>query len=304
MSALVATNELLPENLVEAHVVADSETPEGHRLTTLHVTMHRFVLAEFNTHRVFSRNSASSRAIPVHKRMEELVNSPAFSVNLPGEKPGMQGGEELEDDDRADARLLLYQLHEYSTTKIQEYLVAKEGKTRLHKSVLARYLEPWAWHRVIVTSSDWDGFWGQRVSELAQPEIHMAAKAMMDAFFDSDPEEVSPGNWHLPYVTAEEKDEFEAMDQIKLSTARCARVSYLTHDGVHDPEKDIGLWERLTTATPPHASPLEHPAQADPKNARTAEWRMFDGGVGTQVLPVIGNFVGWTQARHMMGYAL
>ena len=57
------------ENLISAEIIADTYCEfTDERVTTMEVTMHRFVLAEFNTHRVFSRNSASSRAIPVRKQ--------------------------------------------------------------------------------------------------------------------------------------------------------------------------------------------------------------------------------------------
>ena len=52
---------------IKAVIAADSINVKGKRITTFIVTMPRIVLAELNTHRVFSRNSASSRAIPFTK---------------------------------------------------------------------------------------------------------------------------------------------------------------------------------------------------------------------------------------------
>ena len=296
------TNEALPQNLVEARVVADSVSKPGdQRLTTFEVNIHRFVLAEFNTHRVFSRNSASSRAIPVPKRMQEFRDNPAFSLTLPAEQPGMQGGAELEGDARVAAIGFLEDLHMSVYHRIAHYMENHEDPTtRLHKSVLARYMEPWLWHRVIVTATDWDGFFAQRVSELAQPEIHHPADLMQREYRKSTPTQIGEGGWHLPYVQEEERDEFDIIDLVKLSTARCARVSYLTHDGEYDPGKDVKLWDRLVSADPAHASPLEHPARADYMNLRTARWEMLDGTSKTKDLPNVGNFTGWMQARHLV----
>ena len=47
-----------------AEVLIDSVNPAGQRLTTFVLRFPRFVLSEFNTHRMFSRNASSSRAIP------------------------------------------------------------------------------------------------------------------------------------------------------------------------------------------------------------------------------------------------
>ncbi len=299
---LEPTNEALPANLSEAKVIADSISIIGHRVTTFEVTMHRFVLAEFNTHRVFSRNSASSRAIPVKKRMEEFLKYPAFPLTLPSEKPGMQGGVELENEWRDDARWFLENIHNDVATAVRNYIEDHpEPETRLHKSVLARYIEPFLWHRVIVTATDWDGFFNQRISPLAQPEIHYPAQMMLEAYEASTPVQKRDGEWHLPYTTDWDKKEFDEMELIKLSAARCARVSYLTHDGEHDPEKDMKLWDRLVESDPPHASPLEHPCRADLINVRTAEWVTLDGTEAvSKDLPYLGNLLGWIQARHLV----
>lgn len=267
-----------------AKVICDSVSPEGHRLTTVEVKMHRFVLAEFNTHRMFSRNSASSRAIPFHKQVTRLQNDPAIPVSFPAEQSGMTGGAELDLDDRK------YAIESWLTARD----LAIEAATTLHemnvhKSVCSRVIEPFMWHTVIVTATDWDGFWRQRCSPLAQPEMRAAAECMKKAYDASSPVPVARKFWHLPYIKPEDVD--WALEQSKpeyllllrkISTARCARVSYLTHDGVRDLEEDIKFYDRLVSADPPHASPLEH--VATPAG-------MFDARRG--------NFVGWHQLRHL-----
>lgn len=297
--AVAVTNELLEQPLMEAKVIADSYHA-GQRVTTFQVTFHRFVLAEFNTHRVCSRNSASSRAIPVEKQMLEFADFPAYPLTLPVEKKGMQGGAELEGEDRLRATIFLQDLHGAVLTRIRQYMESNDKDHRLHKSVLNRYMEPWLWHRVIVTATDWDGFFSQRVSELAQPEIHHPADLMQQVYEASVPVILDKDEWHLPYVQPEELQVFDLLDLVKLSTARCARVSYLTHDGLYDPERDVELWGKLTKADPPHASPLEHPCRADYDNIRTAEWNMLDGTHKSIQLPNVGNLTGFMQARHLV----
>jgi thymidylate synthase ThyX len=141
------------------------------------------------------------------------------------------------------------------------------------------------WHTVIVSSTDWDGFWTQRCSPLAQPEIRAAAEAMRDAVHASTPTPRASGDWHLPYITDEDRTEAgHAPDTLRrVSAARCGRVSYLTQDGRRDLDEDLQLYDRFVTADPPHASPLEH--VATPATASDS--------------PQLGNLRGWRQLRHV-----
>lgn len=265
-----------------AKVILDSVSPEGSRLTTMEVRFHRFVLAEFNTHRVFSRNSASSRAIPVAKQLEMVSEWPALPVKWAAEQPGMQGGSELEGQDRRDAVALFGDVHDVVTGMVDAYLERHPDKsTRLHKSLINRLLEPFMWHTVIVTATEWGNFFDQRCSPLAQPEIEAVALLMEEALAASTPQRLFYGEWHLPYVTGT-IDALEDLDtKLALSAARCARVSYLNHDGVRDIDADVKLFKRLRDAEPPHFSPFEH--QATPK-----------------VQCNRGNFDGWMQYRHCL----
>jgi hypothetical protein len=256
-----------------ARVIADSLSPAGVRLTTIEATMHRFVLAEFNTHRAFSRNSASSRAIPVSKQIAAVMDDPALPLEWGSNQPGMQAGEPL--DGEALQRVRKEWLSARDAAVTATTALMNHG---LHKQVSNRLLEPFMWQTVIVTSTEWDGFYEQRCSPLAQPEIRACAEAMRSAMAASEPVALIENEWHTPYVSAGE--DLGGADPLKVSSARCARVSYLTHDGVRDPAKDIFLYERLVTASPIHASPLEHVARPS--------------GQGPQV----GNLRGWRQLRH------
>ena len=273
-----------------AKVIADSITLDGHRLTTFEVTMHRFVLAEFNTHRMFSRNSASSRAIPSHKQLSAVLYDPAMPIEWGTNQPGMQAAELLDEEDTSYAR---YNWVKASHAAVEASRILSEN-LNVHKQVANRILEPWMWHTVIVTAVEYDNFFSQRVSPLAQPEIRIPAEHMLWAYEESEPVPVDKGEYHLPYIQEEERD-FTTRQKIQLSTARCARVSYLTHDGRRDIEKDFELYDRLVSAEPPHASPLEHVATPYPEN-RAVVVNTETGN--TREVPILGNFVGWRQHRH------
>lgn len=268
-----------------AKIILDSVNTYGDRLTTMEVVCHRFVLAEFNTHRRFSRNSASSRAIPVKKRLNELWEFPADPVEWPSEKPGMQGGEPLIGRDLADAEELWTDCRQNVLEAVEDYMESHpEAHRRLHKSLLNRLLEPFMWHTIIVSSTEWDNFFTQRCSPLAQPEIHATANAMRAALEGSTPVERPYGDWHMPYFAEEDVQATvdAKLDPRHISIARCARVSYLTQAGKRDVQEDATLYHRLIEADPPHYSPREH--VATPLNLNEAP---------------LGNFDGWLQHRHI-----
>lgn len=274
-----------------AKIILDSLSEDGHRLTTMEVVYHRFVLAEYNTHRIFSRSSASSRAIPVQKQLNKVIINPALPVKWASEQKGMQGGDEIEDTDAA----------------ITEWLRARDAAvdsaqvlTRLgvHKSIVNRLLEPFMWHTCITSATSFSNFFAQRVSPLAQPELEACASLMRDAYELSEPTPLAPGDWHTPYIQPEEYQEFDLEQRKRVSVARCARVSYLSQAGVRDVAADEGLYERLVSASPPHAAPLEMVATPWPENVQTIDITADDGSEVSFVVPRLGNFVGWRQLRH------
>lgn len=279
-----------------ASIVADSISPSGHRLTTMQVTMPRIVLAEFNTHRVFSRNSASSRAIPVRKQMQAIINDSFVPVEFGTAVAGMNAGPKLEGAayqlavklwiQARDAMVLaamslttspeaIGELRERwtedtfdefvmrMTTMLEQmdpYLTGDE-MLKVSKGLTNRLLEPFMWQTVIVTATEWGNFFALRTDQNAQLEIRTAAKLMLDAYNESTPQLLTEGEWHLPYIQEHELEWARDNPEIarKAVTARCARVSYLTHDtGKADLDKDIALCEKL--AADGHMSPFEHAA--------------------------------------------
>lgn len=270
----------------DAKVLADSQSPAGYRLTTLEATFPRFVLAEFNTHRVFSRNSASSRAIPIAKQLRRVLEEPYVPIEFGSNQPGMQAGPVLDGKRREAAerewlgarddavRRVLGLVSDPDALAAQDDLfealqqVEEAIRNRsqpsewlnVHKQVANRLLEPFMWHTVIVTATEWDNFWNLRCHPDAQPEIRLVAETMRDVAATSEPEELAEDEWHLPLVRPEDRDQVGSIeDLIKISAGRCARVSYLTHAGTRDLDADIELHDRLLESG--HMSPLEHPAR-------------------------------------------
>lgn len=252
---------------ISATVVADSVSPAGDRITTLELTFPRFILAELNTHRAFSRNSASSRARSARKVLEEVSSDPFVPVHWPSERVGMAGGEELTERDRLDAVNTWKQAADEAVEWAQA--LADAG---VHKSIVNRVLEPYMWHTAVVTATEWDNFFSQRLALLedgtpaAEPHFYDLARAMRTALDESKPvfrdvDNDDAAGWHLPYVFDTERVNMFRSDLLRLSVARCAGVSYLNQDTGRPHERDLALYERLATANPPHWSPFEHVAQ-------------------------------------------
>lgn len=254
-----------------SRVLADSVSPAGIRLTTLEVVMPRIVLAEFNTHRVFSRNSASSRAIPVEKRIQQIRENPFVPLAFGANQKGMTAAKTLDEEASREAKLIWLE----ATNAMLNYAEAL-ARVGTHKQLANRLTEFCSLHTAIVTATEWENFFNLRISPEAQPEIRLVAEAMKAAMDASVPVELKAGQWHTPFVDERDADVDEPT-KVKCSIARCARVSYLTHDGQRSVEADLNLHDRLLGNG--HMSPFEHAAFA------------------TNSTEFCGNFRGWVQYR-------
>ncbi len=241
--------------MYDAKILADSISPAGHRLTSWEVTFPRIVLAELNTHCMLSRNSASSRAIPVDKRIRAVTADPFIPEVFGSNQKGMQPGAALAEEETQEARQLWEDAMDHAV--LSAGLLAKLG---VHKQYANRLLEPFSWHTAVITATDLDNFFHLRISPLAQGELRKAAEMMLDCS-NKAPRPLNYDEWHLPYVDPSEAFNLETagLDVAKISVARCARVSYLTQNGVRDPAEDLVLYDRLVSSG--HMSPLEHVAR-------------------------------------------
>jgi thymidylate synthase ThyX len=276
--------------MYSTRILKDSIAPCDKRLTTWELTYPRFVHAELMTHRLFSRNSASSRAIPTERLLARVREDPAMPKWWGKNQAGMQAAEELDPATQQEAE-------RYWLAARDQMLDAVEGlsKLGLHKQLANRLIEPWMFITVIVSATEFGNWFHLRNHRAAQPEIAWVAKSMWEQYNAHKPTYTPHECWHLPLV--DYPDDWLAASVIagsvadwviegvlkKVSVGRCARVSYLTHEGKRDLEKDIELHDRLCsgplTGEPGHWSPFEHVAAALSEPTRS------------------GNFIGWFQYR-------
>jgi len=260
--------------MIEAKIIEDSLAPSGVRLTTYVLTYPRFIHSELMTHRVFSRNASSSRAIPFKKQVKMIEENIACPISYLANKSGMQGGEEIKDQ-RAAQNIW------EKASKDAIKAATKLNDMGIHKQYVNRLLEPFSHITVVLSSTDYNNFFGLRYHSDAQPEIHELARQMYMLYKSSNAQELGAGAWHLPFVTNQDRAMLEFEDQIKKSVACCARVSYKNHDKTNPTSEENNiLYDRLLGSHPIHASPAEHQAMA-----------IGDKGVRS------GNYRGWIQYR-------
>lgn len=332
--------------MFEAKVVLHSRSTSGREIATISATYPRFIHGEIMTHRDRARNAASSRAIPWKRKGKNrkralqvqkneviigegkfkeislketdtyeyfvsncmysmIMTDPVVPIFLGAEKPGMQAGEELQGEARKNVLDSIERMRQFCLKEVD--YCAEQG---LHKSIANRYVEPWMWITTLMTATEWKNFFRLRKHPAAERHFQHIATMIHDALAQSTPQELHPGNWHLPYIQPEDHDNVEFLlrnenwqpstpDEIemakgkmidvhdllirKISTGRCARLSYLTHEGQRNIREDIRLANQLIypkTANMDddviHASPLEHPAMAlADANHRSGPYRGF-----------------------------
>ncbi len=292
---------------VSAKVIKDSISPDGVRITTLELEYPRIIHSELMTHRVFSRNSASSRAIPVSKVIELVESNPAMPVHWGKNQAGMQAKEELDDLNKEAVRQLWLEAAKQAVS-IAKVMADIGG----HKQVVNRILEPFQHMKVVVTSTEWANWDWLRDHPDADPTIHALAKEMKRVRNESTPEELFYGEWHLPYVNSErskvyaERNYFDEHEEpITLEQARmisascCAQTSYRKQDGSLEKAEDI--FKKLVESEPCHASPVEH--MATPAERSDTRLEMFEEGITHRCKNYwtwSGNFRGWIQFRQLI----
>lgn len=283
---------------VSAKIVADSISKQGKRLMTVESRFPKFILSEFNTHRMLSRNASSSRAIPTAKYIKE-VRSPelravpeAWGLN----KKGMQAGDGLKLSALQEAQWA-WEWGAQRATDAAEMML----KTGAHKQIVNRILEPFVHVNVVASATEWDNFFGLRLHKDADPTMQALARVMWEARQASTPKLLMPGQWHLPYIQPTDEVDCERwvrandtgmtglMVLIRVSVARCARVSYRSFETGKQStiEEDLKLYDKLVAAQPIHPSPAEHQGTPDYEDEEVGGYR--DGRWG--------NFQGWVQYR-------
>ena len=283
---------------ITAKIIADSVSPNLERLTTLQLRYPRFIHAELMTHRLFTRNASSSRAIPVSRMISDIERDPAEPIYWGANQPGMQARRALTLPEQRTAMALWREDREHSILMARQ--LSKVGETGAHKQLVNRLIENHGHINVVVTATEWANWFELRDHPDAQPEIAALAVSMRKSMDESVAQRLIYGQYHMPYVSNSEAEILGLDRALMVSVARCARVSYLTHDGkTPNLEDDLRLAHDLVVARPLHASPAEH--QATPLAPGQGEKRWVVTGPGPQDAVLSGNwsrnFNGWKQYR-------
>lgn len=239
--------------LTTAKVIAKSLGNAGAVITTFEVYAPRFLLAEINTHGVLSRSAASSRAIPLSRRIAMVESEGFVPETFTKNKKGMSADEDLSPEADAHAKDIWLTARDMMVGQAREL-----EALGAHKQQANRLLEPFAYVHAVITGTEWDNFYKLRVSPHAQPEFRELAGLMQMA---QDWAKPKASMYHLPYT--DNCDPMLPLEKLfYVSAARCARVSYRTFDGVFSTvDDDIKLCNRLLADG--HMSPFAHPATAD-----------------------------------------
>jgi len=267
-------SEVVGKGNIRARVVEKSVLKgfEDTPLITFELRYPRLIHAELMTHRVFSRNASSSRAIPVETIMKQIEEQPAMPIHWGMNKAGMQAAEEWDFDDGGEWNPQYEWRAAAKSAVVHGRQMSEMG---IHKQVANRICEPFQFINVVVTSTEWSNWYALRDHKDAQPEIAELARMMIQANEQAEPTILQDEHWHLPYITeVDYQSSVEMEDLVKASAARCARVSYMKHDKSSPSiEDDLMLYNMLAVRPfdsgnghilgvddPVHLSPLEHQA--------------------------------------------
>lgn len=319
---------------ISAKVVCDSISEQGVRLTTFEIEYPRFILAELNTHRQLSKNSSSSRAIPIKKMLSQIEDNMAMPVYWGKAKSGMQADGEVDEDDvwwYREKWKFAYDEVSYRVEQLSDLVEGKKGFMQaLHKQVPNRLIEPFQMMKTVITGTDWSNFFNLRLHPDADPNICMLAYKMYEVMQESKPVTLKAGEWHLPYVdscyeidqnTQEKEGELKYYvgelytkgfkyisleDAIKLSAASCASVSYRTEGMTL--EKADKIFDMLIKAEVVHSSPFEHLATPVKQSCyitgvnelHPETWEDGITHMNKQGQLCSGNLRGFIQYRHLL----
>lgn len=321
--------------MISAKIIALSIAPNGQMIVTWELEYQRFIHAEMMTHRLFSRNAASSRAIPVATIIKQVADNPAMPIHFGKNQSGMQAAEELSPVLQIGVKWA-WKMAAKAAVKWAETMV----KLGLHKQATNRILEPFQTMKTVMTATCMDNFFWLRNHPDAQPEIRELARLMWEALQAALPnaQQLKPGEWHVPYVfslhDSEGKmrygsqpigdyptglwkfEEYTLEEALQVSSSCCAQVSYRKLDETL--EKAQFVYSRLVDSEPVHASPFEH--QATPMKAFyfgcNEEGKTWRAPINKAQNPVTwekgithvdrsgnfwsGNFIGWVQHRQLI----
>lgn len=289
---------------IQAKVIADSiNAKTSKRIITFELEYPRFIHSELMTHRVFSRNSASSRAIPIKTMLDTITANPATPIHWGANQAGMQAKQELEQPNKVRVQSLWNEAMMQAVELSQR--MSDEGA---HKQIANRITEAFQHMKVVVTSTEWNNWYWLRDHKDAQPEIEELAKQMQVAADNSEPFILYNSELHVPYVTRHRDSSgvlqyvnddisyISGIQALRISSSCCAQTSYRKNNTALDKAEDI--YDRLINSKPTHASPTEHQAVCIEEPSFEIEGITHIDKCGKYWS---NNFQGWIQHRALIG---
>lgn len=291
--------------MILASVGNDTAPP----IYTIRLRYPRIIHGEIMTHRVFSRNARSSRAVPVQTMLNEVRNTPFVPWHWGRQQKGMQAGEDWDQPIHFECDGVYFS----GATREQLWLHARDTAADVaeaymeadyHKQIPNRLLEPFSWMDTLITSTQWSNFLWLRDHEAAEPHLQDLARLVKDCIDEADPVQLPYRGWHLPYITNDDRaaavvfaqemcwSDIEVLQ--KISAARCARISYKPFDGDASYQRELERYDSLVKSDRVHASPTEHQAQSAPAIQTTSGIKFMDAKLSGNLGP------GWVQFRKLI----
>lgn len=269
--------------MYRAQILKDSVAPNGVRLTTIEVEYPHAVHKDIMTHRAFSRNFQSFRAMPPEDVIAKIEEDPFIPETFNSRVKGMHQGDELDKNTQEVLRL------DWMTQIDSAIDIARNWLSHdVAKQQINFLLQDFTWIKGIITATEWDNFWGLRADVIdpnaqPRPEVKIIAQLMKKAYTNSEPQELQNGEWHRPLVFPEDEAVLDERALNLLSAGRCARVSYDKHSLSEPIASSLSRAEILMKNG--HWSPVEHIATP-----------------GHEADKFSGNFRGWVQLRKLFDY--
>jgi thymidylate synthase ThyX len=316
---------------IDSKLILTSKNREtGVSLYTFVLTYPRVILAEVNTHRMLSRNTASSRAIPAKKQRSRVLAVPFVPVTIGKNQKGMQAGEELTGWRRAVA-INTWKLARYPMV-LASWILEKVGA---HKQVVNRLVETWTWTEQVVTCTDLKNVFKLRNHSDAEPHFQLLAEQMqrqveyVETLFDvvnfdsRNPDGsacaldcvnptmgvlrvqmLRPGEWHMPFVDERDVKGLQAeLDAKQIAAYGTLNDGHFKLGAIKwDDLKQISVARcaRVSYYLPESGarSSFERDLELCSRLSDSGHWSPFEH-VATPVpeKDYIGNFFSWKQYR-------
>jgi thymidylate synthase ThyX len=224
-------------NRINAKIIADSISPQGHRITSMLLTYPRIIHSEIMTHRMFSRNSASSRAIPFEKMVKMVEENPFTPIAWQKKHKGMQGTEYLNNNK------INFSIEKWLQARDSAVHHAKQLNSDLcevTKQLCNRLLEPFMWHTTLITATEFDNFFELRTPNYQLEERNDFDELIKIHTFKSKKDVLKEGNWYSSEVKKFTSN-FTNLDWLEINHSQAE---------IHIQALAEAMWDAMNESTP------------------------------------------------------